>query len=138
QRAGPLWKLETADALLGHVWRTAADHVPDVQLGHLVARQIRGLVAPLAQGEDERVALVPRARRYTHENLRPIAAAQPVVELRDDARAERAAEFTKRAGAFRNGDGKQRLVPLAQLGPFGDEPQSIEVHVRAAQHRREL
>jgi hypothetical protein len=40
QRAGALGELEAAEALVAHVGRTAAHHVPHVQLGQLVARQV--------------------------------------------------------------------------------------------------
>ena len=51
--------------------------------------------------------------------------------------AERGAELAERAGPLRDGHGEQRLARLAELGALGDEAQPIEVHVGAAQHRRQ-
>ena len=66
--------------------------------------------------------------------MRLRAPAQPVVELGDDAPADRRAELAERARPLGNGDREQRLARLAELGAFGDEAQAVEVHVRAAQH----
>ena len=49
QRAGALRKLEAADPLVAHVRRWSADHVADVQLGHLVVGEVERLVAGGAQ-----------------------------------------------------------------------------------------
>ena len=63
--------------------------------------------------------------------------AQAVVELRDDAAADGAAELAKRARPLGDRHGEQRFARFAELGPLGDEAQTIEVHVGAAQHRDE-
>ena len=77
-----------------------------------------------------------RPRGDADEDLRLLAAAQPVVELGDDARAERGAELAEGAGTLRDRDGEQRLASFAELRALGDETQAIEVHVGAAQRRR--
>jgi hypothetical protein len=69
--------------------------------------------------------------------VRLIAAAQPVVELGDDAPADRGTELAERAGALGNRHGEQRLARFANLSTFGDEAQPIEIHVGAARHRDE-
>ena len=71
------------------------------------------------------------------EDVRAVAAAQPVVELGHDAPADGRAELAERAGPLGNGDAEERLARLADFGALGDEAQPIEVHVRAAQHRHE-
>ena len=117
--------------------RVPADHVPDVELGHLVGRQIGGFVAEAAQTRGDRLAMMPRLGRDADEDLRLVAAAETVVEFGDDAPAERGAELAERAGPLGNRHGQQRLASFAELGTLGDEAQPIEVHVRAAQHRRQ-
>ena len=70
------------------------------------------------------------------EDVRLLAAAQAVVELGDDARAQPRAELAERAGPLGDRDGEDRLARLAELGALGDEAQAVEVHVRAAEDRR--
>ncbi len=67
-----------------------------------------------------------------------VAAAEAVVELGYDAVPEQGTETSERARALGNGDREQRLAGLAELGSFGHEPQPVEVHVGAAQHRHQL
>ena len=82
--------------------------------------------------------MLPRFGRDADEDVRLAAAAQPVVELGDDAAAEQRAEGPKGAGLLGNRDAEERFARFAKLGALGHEPQPIEIHVRAAQHRDQL
>ena len=122
-----------------HVGRTAADHVAHVQLRHLVVGQIDRLVA--ARRAAARPALGRPARDCVAMPTKMcacVAAAQPVVELGDDAAAD-ARRRTRGTRPGRSGivTREQRLARFAELGALGDEAQAIEVHVGAAQHRDE-
>ena len=102
QRARALGELEAAEPLVPHVGAAAADHVADVQLGHLVVGQIDGLVAARRverRGEPRRI--LARLGRDADEDVRALAAAQAVVELGDDAPADRGAELAEGAGRVR-------------------------------------
>src|SRR4030095_16303633 len=59
QRARTLGKLEAAQTFVLYVRCMAADHMADVQLGHLVVRQIDRFVAGAAELRDERVGILP-------------------------------------------------------------------------------
>ena len=83
------------------VRRAPAHHVPHVQLRHFVAGQIRRLVA-LRPQRAASVAIVPCRGRDADEDVRLVPSAEPIVELGDDARAERRAEAAKGAGPLRN------------------------------------
>ena len=80
-----------------HVWRVAADHVPHVQLGHLVVGEIDRLVAAAIQHGGERGGILTRLRGDADKDVRLAAAAQPVVELRDDAASDGRAELAESA-----------------------------------------
>ncbi len=69
--------------------------------------------------------------------MRAVPSAQPVIELGDDAASDRGAELAERAGPLGNRDAEDRFSRLADLRAFGHEPQTIEVHVGAAQDRHE-
>src|SRR6266446_10337328 len=69
--------------------------------------------------------------------MRALAPAEPVVELRDDATPNRGAEFAERPWPLGDRYREQRLARLAELGPFGDEAQTIEIHVCTAQDHDE-
>ena len=137
QRAGTLGKLEPAQTLVADLRRVSADHVPDVQLGHLVVGEIDRLVAARVEQLGQRDAVLARLGGDADEDVRLRPPAQPVVELRDDAAADRRAEFPERAGTLGNRDRQQRLARLAHLRTLGDEAKPIEVHVGAAQHRHQ-
>jgi len=100
QGAGTFRELEAADTLRRGPGGAAADHVANVQLRHLVSREIGRLVTELAQLRGQRFSLAVRPCGHADENLRPLAPAQPVVEFGHDPRAERGAERTERARAL--------------------------------------
>ena len=54
-----------------------------------------------------------------------------VDEFGDGARVDDGVQREERAGRFGDLDGEQSFAALAELGAFGDEPQAVEVHVRA-------
>jgi hypothetical protein len=60
-------------------------------------------------------------RGNANKDVRAIAAAQPVVELGDDAAADGRAEFAKRARTFRNRDTEDPFARFADFGALGDE-----------------
>ena len=134
---GPLGELEPAQPLVARVGSAPADHVPDVQLRHLVLGEVDRFVAAAGQQRGERGRVLARLGRDADEDVRLLASAQAIVELGHDPAADRRAEFAERAGPLGNGDGEQRFARFAELGALGDEAQAIEVHVRAAQHRDE-
>ena len=99
---GPLGELEPAEPLVAHVGRRAADHVADVQLGHLVVGEVERLVAARAAARGASVAASCRESTPTPTKMcASLAAVQPVVELGDDAPAERDAELADRRRAAR-------------------------------------
>ena len=63
QRAGPLRELEAVEPLVGEARGPAADHVADMDLGHLVVAHVDGAVAGVAQRVDQGVLLPQAARR---------------------------------------------------------------------------
>ena len=61
-----------------------------------------------------------------------------VVELRDVASAEQAAESLKAAGPLRDRCGEDSLAGFAEVGALGDEAEPVEVHVRTAENGDEV
>ena len=110
----------------------------DVQLGHLVVGEVERLVAARVQLARQRRRVAPRVDADADEDVRLLAAVQAVVELGDDALAERDAEVAIGAGPLRDRHREQRLALLAELGALGDEAQPIEVHVGAAEDRDQV
>ena len=58
QRAGTLWELEAAEVLVLNFRGMAADHVADMQLGHLVVREIDRFVPGAAKLRNERIGIL--------------------------------------------------------------------------------
>src|SRR6266540_3448480 len=98
QRAWTLGELEPAEPLVHDLGASAADHVTDMQFCRLVSRQIDRRVAAVVQRRGDLCRVLTRARRNADEDVRDVPAAQPVVEFRDDAAADRGAERAKCAG----------------------------------------
>src|SRR5579883_1953804 len=102
QRAGTLRKLEAVEQLIADAARTAADHVPHVELRHLVVGHVGDRVAGLAQGADDGVLLrAALSQSEAEEDLRGLLALVTVVELRDIAVAQQLAEAQEAARALR-------------------------------------
>ena len=69
------------------------------------------------------------------EDVGLVATAEPVVELRHHTTADRLAELTESSRALGNRHRKNRLASFTELCALGDEPQPIEIHVRATDAR---
>ena len=86
---------------------------------------VRSSVAIAARPRARRAALGrrrPRLRRDADEDVGLAAAAQPIVELGDDAPADRGAELAERARPLRDGD--RRAAPRALRRPRRARPRS--------------
>ncbi len=79
-------------------------------------------------------ALARAGQLDADEDARRGAVGDAVVELGHAPIADQLAEPLEAAAPLGDGHGEDRLALLAHLGPLGDEPQPIEVHVRAAGH----
>src|SRR5262245_5348242 len=135
QRAGAFGKLETTELFVRNVHAAAADHVADVELGGFVVSEIDGRVAAVVERGGQVCGVLARTRRDANEDVRHVPAAQAVVEFGHDPSSDRGAEGAERPGTLRDGDPEERFAGVANLGALGDEPQPVEIHVSAAQHR---
>mmetsp|Transcript_9617 Transcript_9617/g.22294 ORF Transcript_9617/g.22294 Transcript_9617/m.22294 type:complete len:496 (+) Transcript_9617:394-1881(+) len=135
QRARPLRELEAEQALVAGQLAAATDHMPDMLLGELIVRQVQGLEASLAEGAGQPGGFIGLGDRNAHEDVGDAGIGDAVVELGHAARAEQFTEALEAAARLRNGHREQGLAALADLRPFGDEAQPVEVHVGAAGDR---
>src|SRR6185437_3243662 len=110
QRPWALRELEPVNELIADAAGTAADHVPHVELRHLVVGHVGDGVAGLAQGPDDRILFrAPLGEPEADEDLGALFALVAVVELRDAAVAQQSAEVQEAARSLRDGHGEQRL-----------------------------
>ena len=97
-RARSLRKLEAEQTFIANVARMAADHVTDVQLGHLVVAQVDDRIARTAQRLQYRFFLLPSlAQTEPDEDVRSAVLVVAVVEFRDAALAHRFGEVAQPA-----------------------------------------
>ena len=110
----------------------------DVDLRELVVGEVERRDPRALDRAQQRVLLgaVAHAQADEHVGLGRVGVA--VVELRDVAAAEEAAERLEAAGPLRDRRREDRLPCLAEVGALGDEAQPVEVHVRAAEHGDEV
>ena len=95
--------------------------------------QVDRLVPQLVEPSGQRRGIPSRLDPDSDEDVRPIAATEAIVELGDDAAADRGAELAERARPLRDRHREHRLSGLPEIRPFGHEPQPVEVHVGAAE-----
>ncbi|OQB99569.1 MAG: hypothetical protein BWX79_03099 [Alphaproteobacteria bacterium ADurb.Bin100] len=100
--------------------------------------QVQGLEAMAREIRGDLRAFAFALRGQTHEHVGLGRIADPVVELGDVAGAagqgaDQFAEAPEAAALLGNRHGKQGLALFADLGALGDEAQTVEVHVGAAQ-----
>ena len=100
ERARTFGKLESAQPLVPHLGRMAADHVTHVQLGELVVGEIDGLVPSRRELRRQRRTVLARLRREADEDVRLLSSAQPVVELGHRAPADDRTELLERRPRF--------------------------------------
>ena len=86
---------------------------------------------------EQLVLLRPITHAQADEDVRLGRIAVAVVELGDVAPPEQAAELLEAARPLRDRGREDRLAGLAEIGPFRDEAEPVEVHVRPAQHGHE-
>ena len=111
------------------------DHVAHVALGEGVSGHVGHVVAGLAQTGDDAFKLVHafgEAQRGEYFGLRGIGEA--VVEFRDHAVAELAAQIEECALSFGNGDGNDAFALFAHFADSRALRQGVEVHVRAREN----
>ncbi len=127
---GAFGKLEAEQPLAAHLGTVAADHVADVQLGHLVVGQVEYREALLAQaGEQVGAVIGERMGLHADEQVGLAVAVVAVVELGDLAPAQRRAEGLEAARPLGHGDGDDRFALFAQFGALGNVAQAVEVDV---------
>ena len=117
--------------------RVAADQMAHVQLGHFVVGQVVRLDPPRVHRAQQRRGLVPVGDLDADENVRDARIGVAIVEFGDAALAQQRAELAEAARPLGNRHREDRLARFAELGPFGDEAQAVEIHVGAAGDRDE-
>jgi hypothetical protein len=138
QCTGAFGKLEAIQRFVCDVARMPPDHVPEMQLGHLVVGHVQHRVAVRAQPLQHFLPFtVPALELQADKNLGVAVVRVAVVELGDAPLADRLAEAPETARTFRNRHREQGLAAFTDLRAFGHVAQAVEVDVRAAQHRRE-
>ena len=136
QGAGALRKLEAIQQLIAHL-RPPANHVAHVQLGHLVVRQIQAGQPLLFQLRHQSGGFLAVGHLQTDKHLRCRRTVITIIEFGDIALAQQGAEFAETARPLGNADGQNRLALLTHLGAFGDEAETVKIHVGARGHCRQ-
>ena len=144
QRPGPLRKLEAIEQLLplvegtaGAGGQAAADHVTDMQLGQLVAREVEAGKPLGLEIAAQRRRIGGPAHLHADEQVGQFRIGQAIAELGEAALAQQTAEAAQAARLLRDLHGQQRFALFSQFGPFGHEEQPIEIHVGATGHRHQ-
>ena len=112
--------------------RTTADHVTQVLLGQFVVAQVEGGEAFGPQGPDHPRAVARAGDLQADEQVGLGGVGHAVVELGDAVALEHGAEAAKRTTLLGNRHRQHRFARLADFGAFGDEAQTVEVHVGSA------
>ncbi len=105
-----------------------------MELGHLVAGQVERLETVPGEVRGDLRALPAPGGLDPHEDVRLPCVGDAVVELRHAAAADELAEFFQAPRPLRDRDGEHGLAVLADLGALGDEPQPVEIEIRATGH----
>src|SRR6202163_195909 len=135
KRPGTFRKLEAVQDFVFRRRRVASDQMPDVNLGHLVVRQVVGLNPALVHRAKQFRGFVPVAHFDTHEQVCDLGVSVPIIELGDIALAEERAELAEAARPLRDRHRENRLALLPQLGLLRNESQAGEIHVRTTSDR---
>src|SRR5205807_6866302 len=106
ESAWPLGEFEAVDELVARERGVAADHVADVELGHLVVGEIERAKAVALQRADYARGLVAALHADAGEDVRLLGVGDAVVELGDVARTDDGAELAEASGALGDGDGE--------------------------------
>ena len=109
----------------------AAHQMANMAFGHLVIGQVECWVAVLAQVFEQLHRFSPGSDLNADKDMRLTRVVVAIVELGDVARPDQRDEPLVGARLFRQGDGKNGLALLTDLGSLGDKTQTVEVEVGA-------
>ncbi len=135
QRTGPLGEHEAKQPLVARQFRATSHQVAQVLLGQFVVGQIERREAMPHERARDLPDLVATGDRQADEHVGDPVVGDAVVELRDAAIAEQAAQPPESAALLGDRHREQRLALLPDLGALGNESQPVEVHVGAAGDR---
>jgi hypothetical protein len=116
QRSRPFRKLEPQQDFVAKHAGAPAHHVPHVQLGGFVGADIDHLIAGVRQTGDDPVLLPMRVLELeADENMRIATVRKSIVELGNDATAEKLDKAAIAAAPFGNSDTKEDLARASPI-----------------------
>ena len=113
-----LRKFKADQAFAGYFFRTSADHVTDMDFGDFVIGQIDIGQACFSQLFTDDSQVLRTGSLQADKNMSIVVIAVAIVELGNVPSAQDIDKFKEAAFFFRNGNGENTFVALAQLTAF--------------------